>query len=352
MLHQRVSTWIAVALVGATFAGSALAAPSLESRIETESAFVTQQDDVWVRVVVENKGKEAAKILRYHLPIESAVDDLFSVTYDGEQVEYLGRHYKRPAPRPEDWFVLAPGKSVESRVELSKLYDLSRGGEYVVAFMLPGEAIFGSRNRDAVSFSNETSLWMDGDAVRAEAPVAATETRALNPTYRNCSNGQQSALATALSNGQSYAEGARDYLITYPSATRANSVRYKTWFGTYTSANWSRVQSNFTNIASAMGTQQFTFDCGCSDPYYAYVYSNQPYIVYLCNAFWSAPATGTDSKAGTLVHETSHFSVVAGTADHAYGQTACKNLANRSPKKAIANADSHEYFAENTPSQP
>ncbi|MEO8196116.1 MAG: M35 family metallo-endopeptidase [Thermoanaerobaculia bacterium] len=30
-------------------------------------------------------------------------------------------------------------------------------------------------------------------------------------------------------------------------------------------------------------------------------------------------ATGTDSKAGTLVHEMSHFNVVASTDDHAYG---------------------------------
>ena len=28
--------------------------------------------------------------------------------------------------------------------------------------------------------------------------------------------------------------------------------------------------------------------------------------VYVCGAFWSAPATGTDSKAGTLVHEMCH----------------------------------------------
>ncbi|HKX84772.1 MAG TPA: M35 family metallo-endopeptidase, partial [Pyrinomonadaceae bacterium] len=72
--------------------------------------------------------------------------------------------------------------------------------------------------------------------------------------------------------------------------------------------------------------------------------------IYLCNAFWNAPAQGTDSKAGTLVHEMSHFTVVAGTDDHAYGQTACKKLAKR-PQKAIDNADSHEYFAENTPFQ-
>ena len=73
--------------------------------------------------------------------------------------------------------------------------------------------------------------------------------------------------------------------------------------------------------------------------------------MYLCNAFWSAPSLGIDSKAGTLVHEMSHFTVVAGTSDYAYGTSACQRLASTNPKKAVNNADSHEYFAENTPFQ-
>jgi peptidyl-Lys metalloendopeptidase len=47
----------------------------------------------------------------------------------------------------------------------------------------------------------------------------------------------------------------------------------------------------------------------------------------------------------------SHFTVVAGTNDNAYGQSAAKSLAISNPTKALNNADSHEYFAENTPAQ-
>ena len=101
-----------------------------------------------------------------------------------------------------------------------------------------------------------------------------------------------------------------------------------------------------------MDSAPVTFHCTCTGNYYAYVYSNQPYDIWLCNAFWSAPMTGTDSKAGTLVHEMSHFNVVAGTNDWAYGQTAAKNLARTNPSRAIDNADSYEYFAENTPALP
>ena len=112
------------------------------------------------------------------------------------------------------------------------------------------------------------------------------------------------------------------------------------------------MQSHFNSIKNAIQTKTITFNCNCTDNYYAYVYPNSPYEIWLCNAFWSAPATGTDSKAGTLVHELSHFNVVAGTDDHAYGQSACKSLATSNPSRAVDNADSHEYFAENTPSLP
>jgi len=350
MSASKTSTFLAVAAAMA-LAGTAFAAPRLESRIEAESSFVTQSDDVWVRVVVENRGPEAARILSWHLPSANVGEDLFAVDYGDSAALYLGRHYKRPAPRAEDWVTLGPGKSLEARVELSALYDLSRGGEYTISYFLPADAVAGSTARAAAVQSNVVALWMDGDAKRAEV-AAPAESRSLTPTYLNCSNSQQTALATALGNAEGYANSAYSYLSGYPSGSRASSTRYKTWFGNYSSQNWSTVQNNFQAIGNAMGSQQFTFNCGCTDNYYAYVYPSQPYIVYLCNVFWSAPSTGTDSKAGTLVHETSHFTVVAGTKDNAYGQTACKNLANRSPKKAIANADSHEYFAENTPSLP
>jgi peptidyl-Lys metalloendopeptidase len=45
----------------------------------------------------------------------------------------------------------------------------------------------------------------------------------------------------------------------------------------------------------------------------------------------------------------SHFTVNGGTSDYAYGHTAAKSLAKKTPNKAVQNADNHEYFSENTP---
>ena len=145
-----------------------------------------------------------------------------------------------------------------------------------------------------------------------------------------------------------YASNAENYLL----ANTLNS-RYTTGFGVFSSARYDLVKSHFIAISNAMDNANVRFDCTCTQTnVYAYVYPNQPYNIYLCGAFWNAPLTGTDSKAGTLIHEMSHFDVVANTDDYAYGQTAARNLAISNPDNAVRNADSHEYFAENTPPLP
>jgi len=71
--------------------------------------------------------------------------------------------------------------------------------------------------------------------------------------------------------------------------------------------------------------------------------------IYLCGAFWEAPPTGTDSQAGTLIYAASRFTANGGAEDYARGQTSCQSLATSDPTKAISNADTYQYFAENTP---
>jgi hypothetical protein len=59
------------------------------------------------------------------------------------------------------------------------------------------------------------------------------------------------------------------------------------------------------------------------------------------------PPAGIDSQYGTLIHELSPEK--ANTDDWAYGEPACKNLAQNDPDKAIQNADSHQFYAEYWP---
>jgi peptidyl-Lys metalloendopeptidase len=79
---------------------------------------------------------------------------------------------------------------------------------------------------------------------------------------------------------------------------------------------------------------------------YAYVRSSQPSRVFLDRLFLSQPPTGEDSRAGTITHEMSHFTIVGGTKDHTYGTLKCKALALTNPLLALDNADNFEFWAE------
>jgi peptidyl-Lys metalloendopeptidase len=218
-------------------------------------------------------------------------------------------------------------------VDLAESYDLSQTGNYSVRLAV------------GPLQSNELKVAIEGrpSGVRAPAPDVTTQAVA----FSRCDSTQQGTVTQALSAASNYANVAVTYLNGTPSAT----PRYTTWFGAYSSSGWNTAKSHFVAIKDVYDTKTVTFDCSCKKKYYAYVYPNQPYKIYLCSVFWQAPMTGTDSKAGTIIHETSHFDVVAGTDDWAYGQTNAKALAISDPSKALNNADSHEYFAENTPAQ-
>lgn len=53
---------------------------------------------------------------------------------------------------------------------------------------------------------------------------------------------------------------------------------------------------------------------------------------------------GADSRAGTIVHENSHFDKNGGTRDYAYGEGDAQSLAKNDPDTAIQNADNYEYL--------
>jgi len=308
-----------------------------------------------VRYTLTNPGKADLLVLAWETPLRGVEDDLFEVRGEQGAIGYVGRQVKRGTPLPEDYIEVKAGQSLSVDVDLSAHYAMHKAGHYEVQFVghfhdsfqvkpkRGGEAIESLDDQDLRS--EIVSLWVDGGQAPIEDKYGVLNyAKAGSVSYVGCSNTRQSAIASGLTAAKSMASSATNYL----NAGNAGP-RYTTWFGTYSSANYNTIKSNFAKIADALNNKPLTFHCDCTSTAYAWVYPNQPYNVHLCNAYWNAPTSGTDSKGGTTIHEISHFDVVANTDDVAYGQTACKRLANQ-PKKAIKNADSHEYFAENTPS--
>jgi peptidyl-Lys metalloendopeptidase len=317
-----------------------------------------------VQFKITNHSGDVVKVPSWQLPSAEATGKLFDVTRGGKPVEYLGPMIKRPAPNEADMVVFQPYETKLVTVDLSKAYDLSQGGDYSVRFRstLNGASAGNGRsirNGNGGLSNLETvplKLWVDASnplrglqGQPGENQAKPGSTQVVNGvSYVGCSSTQISGAGNAVVSARTYSENAKGYLN-----GNNQGPRYTTWFGAYTSSRYSTVQQHFVAIDSAMDQSggQIKINCGCNQNYYAYVYPTKPYEIFVCKAFWSAPNTGTDSRAGTLIHEMSHFNVVAATDDHVYGQSGAKSLAISDPAKAIDNADNHEYFAENTPYQ-
>jgi len=330
-----------------------LMAAGLEASLSAPQEYIGAGEDVRLELTLTNTDSKPINLLKWKLPSTEDAP-LFEVLRDGQPVAYQGALIKRPSPTAKDFIQLNAGESLTLSSELSALYDLNQSGQYSIRYKLPilTDAA-GSKRAKATtaSASNSVTIWVEGlnnSRLSKAAEIPGLATAAAGVSFNSCSNTQQSKVLNALTAATTLTNNSKRYLL----VDKPTGARYKTWFGAYNSSRWNTVEGNFLKISDAIANKPLSFDCSCRDSYYAYVYPNQPYKVYLCQAFWSAPQSGTDSKAGTIIHELSHFTVVAGTDDLAYGQSAAKALAASYPDQAIQNADSHEYFSENTPYLP
>jgi len=322
----------------------------------------TDTGNVNATLIITNNGKGQQKVLGWYTDLEE--EHIFHVTRDGVEVEFFGPHYKRHAPTENDYVKLKSGESLSNTFELSALYDMSQPGTYEVSYDVASFDLFSNKGQQkkAQKFdierlsSNVVNLYLEGVAAKGGSsnkgkPGGGGSSNCTDGTCftGRCSNGQQTEILSALNAADVMANDTVGYFNSH-SANNV-STRYETWFGQATSSRFNTAKSNFNAINDAIDNESLTFDCSCKKSYFAYVYPNQPYKVYLCRAFWNANESGTDSRAGTIIHELSHFNVVAGTDDIVYGQSGAKSLAISDPDQALTNADSHEYFAENTPKQ-
>lgn len=345
----RLNLLVLVLLLALLVTSVANAAPKDGPVVELSVAqgeFDSSQD-VLVTVKVSNPTKHTVRILKWFTPVDGVEEPLFAVTRDGEPVSYIGAIYKRPAVTGKDYVSLKSGESITSVVNLGDYYDLSASGQYEVFYSVASFELFNEKGnafkfRDVLT-SEKINFKSEGRTGKGK-PTPPPPPPPGTTTFNACTTDQQSLLLSARTEASKYAANSESYLV-----NNNQGPRYTTWFGVYDPTRYSRVRNNFIAISDAMDNAGVTFDCKCKQPYYAYVYPNDPYKIYLCKVFWQAPLTGTDSKAGTLIHEMSHFDVVAGTDDVVYGQSGAMNLAISDPDAAITNADSHEYFAENNP---
>lgn len=137
---------------------------------------------------------------------------------------------------------------------------------------------------------------------------------------------------------------------------------YLRWFGLYSPANARIVENNLVAIDLALRAGALTLVCPpvgedeCWVDTFANVWPDEPFVINLCPAFFTMPpmdgfgqrSSGfqNGTREGTIIHEISHFDVIAGTDDECYSRRFCATMARHDPRRAIRNADSYQYFVE------
>jgi peptidyl-Lys metalloendopeptidase len=203
-------------------------------------------------------------------------------------------------------------------VDLSSAYDLSRTGEYIVTFRSPlqhaslsdGSQLKQANGLPMLAQSASLRLWVDGtdqlgankgaDNTAGKGKPGTGGTIVNGVTYKGCSTTQISGAGDAVVSARAYSENAKGY------STPARWVRAIR----PGSAPTPRLVTALLNSTSSISMPPSTRAAGRSRSTAAATrtttptfYPTRPYEIFVCRAFWTAPRTGTDSRAGTLIHE-------------------------------------------------
>lgn len=177
---------------------------------------------------------------------------------------------------------------------------------------------------------------------------------AVADTYAHCTKTEAATIARAVSDAKRIALTA--------AAAVGDTPEFETWFGKHDAEIAETVRRNLKAVVSAIRTGAVSTTCenvsrhGCEQGIYAYVYDDEPYLVHICPPFFELPNmarlqpgqrnSNFGTRAGTIVHEISHFAVVADTDDNCYARDVCAEMAQDDPWRAVRNADSYQYYVE------
>ncbi|RKH38555.1 protease, partial [Corallococcus llansteffanensis] len=91
-------------------------------------------EPVEVLFQLTNRSAQAVYVLPWQTPLEGILGTVFDITRDGEEVSYQGPMVKRRAPSESSYVTIAPGATVENRVEVTQAYDFQKPGTYRITF--------------------------------------------------------------------------------------------------------------------------------------------------------------------------------------------------------------------------
>ncbi len=318
----------------------------ISAKVEATQTKYSSSDSLTVKVSYTNTLNVPVRLLKWNTALENMVShDFLLVTLEGNPAPYIGKHVKRLPPSSKDYLTLSPNQTVSSVVDLEGAYAIYQRGEYKIRYR--------PDHNGALKFSISAAATLN---LREDRRVKLLrQTPIINAS---CNATQRAQINQALAIAERIAITASQDLNNAPVSARPTARRYIEWFGAYSPGRYASVSTGMNRIANALRNQRIGFDCTCDDPrrenLFAFVFTNDPFNMNVCPVFFRVGPSGTDSRSGTIVHEISHFNIVAATDDFssALNQAGSRALARSNPNNAILNANAYEYFAENTPVLP
>lgn len=297
-----------------------------------------------ITVNVVNNSEKVLKILAWNTALEKTISaNIFQVKHEKKTMTYLGRMVKRGKPTEDDYITLQKHEIRKVEIDLAQYYDMQEAGKYSITYHGQFKLKNSNTQKNILYNANSTTYIYYNPAEKKILKIPAKTTN-----YNGCSTAERSIISDAHSAAINISLDAKNAMAQANPDIRQE--RYVIWFGEPNSGRQDTITTHFNNIYHDLSTENILYDCTCTESnWYAYVYAFFPYTIYLCGGFWLADTTGYNSKAGTIVHEMSHFWNVAGTYDYTYGYYPSQSLAESKPNNAIDNADNHQYFAENIP---
>ncbi|KAF4615936.1 hypothetical protein D9613_011329 [Agrocybe pediades] len=321
----------------------ALAAPSLLLKTTGPDA-VNTVADLRVVTTLTNTGNNTLKLLHHPLTVLSRLprnNFLISHKLSGAQPRFKGVlvKYKPMASGDEKAYtVLAPDQTISVEHNLGQTYSFTNSGEG--EYNISPSKVFYALNANASisSFKAQTS----SHSAKISGDLAVSPSRALksNRTSFNACNAYQRAV---IQNAIVAATALVDDVAACLQTMQLPSPRYTTWFGAWDATRKMLVTKRFPQIQTNKFAE-FLYDCSTSTEL-----DIMAYVDPMSNTFWNCPVVGTNSQAGTIIHEASHFIFNGATYDFAYGHDRCRALTLKYPNIAVMNADSLQFFAENNP---
>ncbi len=251
-----------------------------------------------VDVEITNTSNRTVRMPAWQLPGQFLQADLFTVTRDGRDVGYQGPMIKRGLPQAADFVILRPGQTYRTSVDLSAFYDLSRTGEYTVAFKAPlqhaslagGEMLMSANGLPMLAQSAPLKLWVDGtdqlggtQTLTSRAKPSAGATVVNGVSYKSCSTTQINTAGSAVNTARTYSENAKATSTAAPSVratphgsapTPPRAIRRRASTSSASTRRWTRAEAGHHQLRLQPELLRLRLP-------------DRPYEIFVCKAFWS-----------------------------------------------------------------